>query len=1273
MDHTHIVTAADLREYARRRDSEAVIPELIYWLVAQSASQLSECRIPYGDDVNQPGFDGLVQAGQGFREFVPDGMSYWEFGTSVNPQDKATQEFRKRTKETSESDRNNATFVFVTPRSSGASGWDEPRQRRWKNSRKHRGWKDIRILDGVKLADWLREFPAIGRWMASRVGLSDRLGGISTPREHWENIMALKVSGDPPLPPMLFTEARSYACNALQALFEGQSAKLLLFAESPQDVADFVAAYIETLEQKRARSYADRCLYIKEEDAWRSIVEVRKSHVLVADPLLALETPERAELLTIATRKGHGVILPLCGAWSEGSPEIIRLRSPSQSQVEAVLKEAGYSDVRSRELGAIGGGMLSALRRSLQGLGGLPPYATWETATLFAQAGLAGKWDGSSPADQSALEQLLGKEYGEWIERLRLDAVRSDSPLIQIDEKWRFIARGEAWNALGNRITDADLERLEETAVTVLGERDPKFDLPKGERFAANIHGKQLKHSRILREGLAETLALVGSRSEALSSCSLGKPETSSARTVRRLLEDAPWERWASLNLMLPLLAEAAPSAFLEAVELALKDLGNSPFHELFAQEGGGVLAGENYLTGLLWALETLAWRSDLLVRVAVSLSDLASIDPGGNWANRPANSLADIFLPWHVQTCASIEKRRATVEAVLSEHPKVGWELILGLLPHSHGFTSGTHRPIWRNYIQGDWTDTVLRSEYWEQITIYTELAIGLARSDTGKLVELIDRLSTLPAPAQENLLEHLVSEEVLTLPPAERSVIWEKLDNLVRQHRKFADAKWAMPEDTVARIEVAAKILTPEASELKYQHLFSGRDVDLFETKGEYEDQRKRLERAREDAVQTILDAGGVGTVLNFAQKVAAPFEVGFALGGIGGEEAEAEILPSLLESEDETEERVVSGFVWGQFRGSNWAWIDQMLENDWNDLQKSTFLTLLPFEKAVWSRVENHLGQEKESLYWLKVVVHPFGRDRDLTLAIEKLIEFGRIPEVVNCVYRTTLEGRTFKENLALQALLAALEAPDAVGRLDRHQVVEITKRLQSSPTVDSDTLFKIEWNFLPWLDFTSSGSPITLERRLASDPAFFAEVITLVYRSRNEDEDSNSPNERTQSLARNAYILLREWKTCPGALPDGSFDSESFTEWLKEVTQITKETGHGEVAQMHVGHVLTHAPSNPDGLWIHQAVAAALNERTADEMRSGFMTELFNQRGAHWFSAGREEQKLAQLNHEKAEALDQKGFWRFAAAMRRVATNYEQDAERDSKRNPREEWP
>lgn len=1272
MDHTHIVQASDLDRYAPTRESQAVIPELIYWLVKQCCPELTVCRIPYGDAVNQPGWDGLVETPVGYREFIPDGKSYWEIGTGADPQSKATTDFKKRTDEIAPDVRAVSSFVFVTPRSGGSGGWNEPEQTKWLERRKDKGWKLIRIVDGVKLADWLREFPAIGKWMATKIPLTANLGGLATPTEHWENLVSESVPGDPPIPPELFTIGRDAACDALRSVFEGNSQLLQLFAESPLDVADFVSAFLATLDAEQSRDYGNRCLLISDEQAWRSIAEARSPHILVADPRLGLETDEGAALQSVARRRGHGLVVPLCGAWSGTSPGILKLRSPSQSQIESILKEAGYTDTRARELGRIAGDRISALRRHLRGYGTLPPYATWDNATQIAQAGLAGKWDGANPSDRAALEMLLGKGYGEWIDNLRPNTLHSASPLIQRNEKWRFVARGEAWKSLGSRVTDDDLKRFQETAIFVLSERDPKLELPRDQRYMAGVYGKTLAHSNELRNGVAETLALIGSYPQALKSCTEGRAQSTTISIVRTLLSNANWEQWAGLNSVLPLIAEAAPDEFLDAVESALVDLENTPFHKLFEEEGGAGLGGSNYMTGLLWALETLAWSPDFLSRVSVILADLASFDPGGNWANRPSNSLADIFLPWHVQTTASIEKRVSAVEAVIREQPTVGWKLLLSLLPHSHGVTSGCHRPVWRDFIPRDWDDAVSKSEYWRQISAYTELAVALAKTDTDRLCELVKRLPDLPETAHQSLLQHLKTESVKLLSEAERAPLWESINELVRQHRKFSHAVWAMPEDAISNISEAAKSLAPTKPEHMYHYLFTERDSDLFETTGDYEQQRKQLEENRQEAVAKIIEDGGVDAVLRFARKVAAPHQVGQALGAVATDEIERHILPSLLDSEEDAIERTVAGFVWSRFWRRRTEWVDAVLERDWPTQLRARFLTLLPFKEEVWQRASTNLNAENESLYWENVRVNPYAPESDLQFAIEKLLEYGREASAVNCVARTAGDKSQFDETLATRALLAVLKSERGVRELDHYETVELIKRLQESENADQDAVFQIEWNFLAWLDRFSSGSPSTLENRLSSDPAFFAELIRLVFRSRNgNDAQEDTLDERRKQLATNAYKLLMEWKRCPGTRDDGTFDADKFNEWLNDARRITEESGHAEVAQIQIGHVLTCAPPDPDGLWIHNTVASALNFRDTGEMRSGFVNQLYNDRGVHSFSHGEEERKLAQENRNKAELLESRGYTRFATAMREFAEQYEREAEREANRNPFDE--
>lgn len=1269
MEHTHIIQASDLDTYANRRDSQGVIPELVYWLVKQSVSKISVCRIPYGDAVNQPGLDGLVETEESFLEFVPDGISYWEIGTGGDPQSKATDDFRKRTKDTADDQRAESTFIFVTPRSSGTAGWDEPRQTRWLKSRHGSGWKKIRIIDGVKLADWLREFPALGRWMAKKVGLSPSLSGLSTPAEHWQTIQAQVGQSDPPLPAQIFITGRESACAALQALFEGKSTRLFLFAESPKDVEDFVAGYINSLDSETERSFSNRCLFISEEDAWRSIVTTRQSHVLVADPKLGLDS-EGADLQTLATRNGHSVIIPLCGAWSGENPEVIKLRSPSQSTLDKILSEGGYSPVRARELASAGANRLSALRRHLLGLGSVPIYGSWENARLLAQAGMIGKWDGNNQTDKEAIAALLGKEYGEWIEIIRSDALRSDTPLIQKNEKWRMVARGEAWNALGNRLSDDDLDQFQHLACRVLGEYDPKFDLPKEDRYAAGIHGKQLTHSTALREGVAETLALLGSRPKALSSCSHGKAETTALLTVRHLLKDADWGRWVSLEHLLPLLAEAAPDEFLNSLESSLERVEDSPFHQVFAQEGSAGIGGWNYISGILWALETLAWHPDYLTRVTLILGELASIDPGGNWSNRPANSLADIFLPWHLQTTASVDKRRIAIETLLQEQPEIGWKLLIALLPHSHGVTSGCHRPAWRNLISAEWSDTITNQEYWDQTSIYTDMAVGLAKSSVDKLCVLIEHLPDLPKPAFDNILLHLESDDVVKLSEHDRMPLWEALSDLVRKHRRFSHADWAIPVEIIDKVDETVSVLSPQKPELRYHHLFSDRDFDLYDDNEDYEEQRKLLDQRRQNALQEILDSGGVEFAMEFANNVSSPHQVGQALGNIAIESVEVDILPELLSSEDEVRKSLIRGYVSARFWKDGWPWADRLLSNDWNYSQKASFLVLLPFDPEVWIRAEKHLGSE-ERQYWINADVYPWGTDFDYTRAIENLILYGRAFAAIRCLGRSGDKSDTINVVLAEQALNAVLNSEHLSTDFDREATIEVITKLQNSPSANPDVLFMIEWNFLPLLDQFSRGSPKTLENRLASDPNFFCEALSYAFRSKNDEDNDEEPTEQERSLAKNSYKLLREWKTIPGQHVEGSFDHAEFSSWLTVVKRVTAESGHLEVGLSMFGQVLIHAPIDEDGLWIHKAVAQALNEKDAGRMRDGFTTALFNKRGVHGFSAGREERELARVNNEKAEALEANGFVRFATSMREFANRYEREAERESQRDPFED--
>lgn len=1251
---------------AHAEDAQGVIIELVWRLVGASCPKPRERRFPLGDSIGQHGPDGFLDA-EGFEPFVPEGRSFWQIGTGLKACDKATSDYKALTAAVPVNVRIDSTFVFVTPLSGRREWkytWKEDAQAGWIKERKLKNeWKDVRVIDGTKLVDWIHHFPAAAKWLASKMGLP--VQGIDTPEERWA---VLRTIGGPPLKPQVFLTNRLDACNKLKQILAGNISQLKLQTHFPDQIVDFVAAYLATLDEETRTDITGQCLVISGIDAWNAICEQYRNHILIAAPTVDLSGHQGSILLGKARRAGHSVIYSgLPGGIADENA--ISLPQPKVYQLSKALEEAGYNKERARLLAQRSGGNLSTLLKLLQNFPLTPESAQGPDAADLAIAMLLGTWNEKYEADCRIAETLSGKPYGQWIVKIRDQALRPNTPLTYQDGRWKFIARYEGWCELGPRVCDEHLDRLQSVIVTVLREKDPKFGLPTDKRYAAQIYGKVLAHSESLRNGVAESLALLGSHPMALTSASVGKAETTAILAVREILSDADWVLWASLNDALPLLAEAAPNEFLNAVEGALRKTP-CPFDELFAQESSGI-TGANYMTGLLWALETLAWDPDHLIRVVCILGALAARDPGGNWANRPANSITTILLPWLPQTCAPIAKRRKAVETLFSEHPDVAWKVLLSLLPKLHQVSSYTRKPEWRETIPDNWSQTVTHAEYWEQVKGYAEMAIKAAEGNVQRLTELIKRLPNLPASACDHLLSHLESDTVLTLSEADGLHLWNALVALVTRHRKYADADWAMKSHHVDRIEVIAERLAPKSPALLHKRLFSDRDFELYEEKGNYEQQAEQFERRRQQAVKEIAETSGFQGVIDFATSVQSPWRVGFSFGCVASADADSAILLDMLDTERRDLAQFTGGFVRGRLHNQGWAWVHKIDTSNWTPDQIGQFLSHLPFVPETWERSGRLLGGD-ESPYWKKTAANPYETQNGLELAVDKLIEHGRPFAAIRCLYRMLMDKQPVDCTRAVSALLAALNSSEGANERNAYEIVEIIKALQNDPKTNQDDLFRVEWAYLPLLEQNQDGSPKLLERRLASDPEFFCEVIRLRVRSKKEDRSTHEPTERAKNIAANAFRLLCNWKTPPGTREDGSYDGDALVAWLDAVKRECSETGHWEAALQRVGHVLVYAPPDPDGLWIHRSAAGVLNAEDAEEIRVGFRIELFNSRGVYWVDpTGKPERELAAQYRKQAEEVEAAGYHRLASTLRELANEYDREAERISSREALDE--
>ena len=883
-------------------------------------------------------------------------------------------------------------------------------------------------------------------------------------------------------------------------------------------------------------------------------------------------------------------------------------------------------------------------------------WAQHSDATYLVLAVLIGAWDEKSQRDRDTIAQLLDISYDEWLKKAREILHSPDSPLSLKNGIWKVVNRDELLRLLGSRILDQNLDTFKSLAVSTLNEPDPAFELPVEERYMASIHGKVLECSHILRKGIADGLAILSSMPDACSNCSRGKVETTCLLVLREILSDADWILWGSLNNLLPTLAEATPEEFLVTVEKVLC-MTPCPFEELFAKEGNGITGG-NYLTGLLWALESLAWDEQYLIRVCVVLGELASHDPGGQWDNRPFNSLVTILLPWFPQTLASVDKRKVAVQTLLNEQPTIAWTLIIQLLPGQHRTSSGSHKPSWRKIIPDNWKESVTHQEYWQQASFYAELAVAAADHDIERLSELIDHFDNLPKPAFDQLIEVLVSQPVSILPEEHRLPLWDRLTIFTNQHRRFHDTE----ENVISRLEQVAEQLAPTDPFNLYQHLFTDDDFDLYEENDDWEEQAKKLDAKREKAISKILQKNGVEGVIRFAEAVTSARQVGYAFGVIADDVIEQALLPEFLDASDNKRKTFAAGFIWRRHHVKDWDWCDNINKSDWTPAQIGQFLACLPFTREAWDRSSIWL-QQHEGEYWTRTGTNAYRTDSDLSVAIEKLVEYGRPYAAISCLDRMRRAEQSTNIEQCVRVLIAAISSTEPTSSMRGYHIVELIKLLQADPSVIQDELLKVEWAYLPLLDGHRGAVPHLLESRLANVPEFFCEIIQLIYRSNKEDQPPKEPTEESKAIATNAWQLLRKWKTPPGTHKDGTFSEQHFTEWLQGVKLLCTESGHLEVALIRIGEVLIHAPADPDGLWIHRTVAAALNDRTADGLRNGFSTGTYNSRGVHDVDpSGKPEKELAEQFRNKADEIENAGFQRFAVTLRGLAESYDQDAER-----------
>jgi len=1241
----HLADRADIIGWAERMEARSEFPRLIRGLIQRNNDQLLELEMRAAEGTGAPGYDGITRAARG-TPFVPEGVAVWELGTSADFKRKANQDYNARSADPLGRLPHETTFVFVTPRQ-----WTDKQV--WMNDRKSDGvWADVRVLDVDDIEQALELAPAIHARFSETVGKPGY--GAQSVEDWWSSFSALT---SPPLDPALVLSGRADEAASLIRLFQAESRLTTVAAPTIDDVLAFVAAATMSSPEAEREEILGRALIVRDAFALRELSWAEGLLIL-----LPYEDDLRREARLI---RSHHVVIRA----DEGQPADVSLPPIDRDQFEQLLRERGEPEVRAAELARAARRSVVAFQRrgAEPGAALSPPWAERLASPVTRRGWLAGKWNERRSGDAEALAVLFGVTYEQAREELLALAEGGDPLFVRVGDAWAVASVDDAWQYGHSRLQPSDLAAFEVLVQSVLGAVDPKLDLPISDRWAAAIYGKTRFHSSDLRSGIAEVLALLGARGESVS---IGAATLQSWlrgvlwQLFKRANEDLSGHLWASLTDEMPLLAEAVPDVFLEAIQQGLE--GERPLlGAMFADHEGDALTVSSPHTGLLWALEGLAWAPEFFSLAVEQLARLAELDPGGRLSNRPAASLASIFRPWMPQTSVEGERRLGVLDGLRKRHPTVSWSLMLSMLPEHHAVGHYNHAPRFRT-----WRPVETRRIPADRDNVEAEVASRLL-DDSGenpdRWVDLIRRVDDFPRDLLGRLVERV---DHLTSTPSGaevRSRVWEPLHTLVVKHQRFSYTDWAMAEDDVTVLDALQRRLAPEDAVDRHRWLFDQPLPDLpelNEPEFHYEASTRAASRRRADALGEMwAGASQAEDLLRLVRSAKSPALVGIAVHDAALDDAG--IL--LLDQIDSDEWNVsVAASAWARERisAAGWAWTEQ----------QATALAARPVAVArvllecdelerAWTVAET--DRRVDDAYWAEF--SPYGRGQGFSLAGEaaaRLFAHDR-PKAALTLMNLYLGSVTIDPLLVVEALERLLEVPadhPDKFRVDGHEIERLLDFVRRAD-IDEERLAVLEWRLRPALRFDAH-SPV-LERKLAREPGFFVEVMSLVYKPHNTEPEREVP----ANAAANAYRLLDDWDVVPGSeQPGSSVDEDRLNAWVDEALALLEAADRYDIGLDQIGKIMAKAGGDGDGTWPTRPVRDVIERIGRSELDDGFRVQVYNSRGptSRGLTDGGDQERALSVRYSDLASAIRDGWPRVARILDSLADGYADAARQQDER-------
>lgn len=833
------ITANEINQWSlsHTRAAQEVLPELIRKLILATVDA-TYIHFPSGDSILIGGWDGVLEVEKG-NEFIPNGKSFWEFGTNKSINTKVKDDYEKRTDAGAD---NTVSYIFATTQT-----WAKKSEFETEKSLENK-WKKVRGINSDDLETWLSLAPSVQLWFAKLIGKRpENALDIEQALDRWSSQTRIKLSSD------LVLVSRDEEKEKFISVLNNTPSKTIIISQSEEESFIFAVSTI-----KGEEKFLPRTLIVSSQNEWDNLIESKNSLILIPQNF----TPNN---IGHTIEKGHFVIeVGVSSSITDGSNIEIQLSKIRKEDKREVLETMGTERDKTWELIEDTKGFLHAIVKHplLQPIDNKkkPDWIDKYSLDILSTIFFISSWNRDNQYDIKILERLSNLEYEIFEKQLHQLKTEKETPIRLVGNIWQVISKINLWDLIANKIAISQMNRLESVSLDIFSEINPKFEVNAQERWVA--WDKHLNYSGAIRESLADSLCLMSVFGES-------ELKNKISRWLESLYnQNLNVETWYSYGQQLLLLAEASPNSFLTAFEKALEKK-DSNLEKLF--ESGDITMGACFHCDLLWALERVSWNSEYVTRVVLILAKLSQLEIQSNMGNQPLNSLQDIFLGWvNYSSLTHNEKIEIIEHILLKKEPEIAWKLLMNILPNSHSTASEINTPkynIWNEVLP----KTITKSDYYNYSDNVNRLILENVKTDINKWKEVFENIDkfndtkySVAIHKFRNLNKSLFSEK-------DKLWISTIIRNKIHHHRKYGAGFWAMSADKIDKLEEVFYFIEPDKLIYKYKYLFDEYFPNILNPNSSDDDIEKEdrhCEGLRQDAVKIIVEKENFASLKELVQ---------------------------------------------------------------------------------------------------------------------------------------------------------------------------------------------------------------------------------------------------------------------------------------------------------------------------------------------------------------------------------------------------------------------